>query len=157
MSVVPTGPQGIIGDIWGGVKSVVGTLAGGACDFLPPGANTVCRALVAQGANEDEAAAQAQQQQLPMGPMLPGGVSCPRGYRANKSNYFLKDGTYVPRGTRCVRYRRRNNLNQRALTRAVSRIEGYTRTEKRVEKALRRAAPRRRTVRRAPAKPCGCK
>lgn len=46
----------------------------------------------------------------------------PRGYRLNKSDYFLRDGTFVPKGTRYVRARRRNPLNPRALDRAMSRM-----------------------------------
>lgn len=61
---------------------------------------------------------------------LPGGatgfqaVGCPPGFHANKADYFLRDGTFVAAGTRCVRNRRRNPLNPRALRRAVARVEG---------------------------------
>lgn len=46
-----------------------------------------------------------------------------RGYHLNKSDYFLKDGTYVPKGSRWVKNRRRDPLNPRALRRAISRID----------------------------------
>lgn len=46
-----------------------------------------------------------------------------RGYHLNRSAYFLKDGTFVPEGSRWVKNRRRNPLNARALRRAVSRID----------------------------------
>lgn len=49
-------------------------------------------------------------------------VACPAGYRPNKSSYFLKSGEFVPKGTRCVKVRRRNPLNPRAADRAISRI-----------------------------------
>jgi len=44
------------------------------------------------------------------------------GMRLNKSDYFLRDGTFVPRGSRWVKSRRRNPLNPRALDRAIGRI-----------------------------------
>ena len=47
----------------------------------------------------------------------------PKGYHANKSSYWLNDGTYVPKGSRWVKNRHRNPLNPRALRRAVGRID----------------------------------
>lgn len=47
----------------------------------------------------------------------------PAGYRLNKSSYFLRDGTFVEKGTRWVKARRRNPLNPRAADRAISRLE----------------------------------
>ena len=63
--------------------------------------------------------------------LLPGGetgyevaqVACPSGFHANKSDYFLRDGTFVPKGSKCVRNRRRNPLNPKAASRAISRIK----------------------------------
>lgn len=63
--------------------------------------------------------------------LLPGGetgyeiaqVACPSGFHANKTDYFLRDGTFVPKGSKCVRNRRRNPLNPRAASRAISRIK----------------------------------
>lgn len=57
-----------------------------------------------------------------MVPSPPAGEVGLKGYRLNKSDYFLKDGTFVPAGTRWVRIRRRNALNPRALDRAMGRI-----------------------------------
>lgn len=48
----------------------------------------------------------------------------PSGYRLNKSGYFLRDGTYVAPGTKWVKIRRRNSMNPRALSRAISRVDG---------------------------------
>ncbi len=56
-------------------------------------------------------------------------LACPSGYRPNKSDYFLKDGTYVEAGTRCVKNRRRNPMNPRALSRAIARIDGGKRLQ----------------------------
>ena len=47
----------------------------------------------------------------------------PSGYHWNKTSYFLKDGTYVPAGTKLVKNRRRNPMNARALSRAISRVD----------------------------------
>jgi len=52
----------------------------------------------------------------------PAGMGCPAGYHPNKSNYYTAMGP-VPKGTRCVKNRRRNALNPRALTRAVGRVK----------------------------------
>ena len=76
--------------------------------------------------------------------LLPGGVpaftpgECPKGMRKNKSSYFLKDGTFIPKGSKCVRYRRRNEANTRALKRATSRLTSFERLVKRERKALRK-------------------
>lgn len=51
-------------------------------------------------------------------------VACPSGYHANKADYYLKDGSFVGKGTRCVKNRRRNPMNARALSRAISRVDG---------------------------------
>lgn len=55
------------------------------------------------------------------------GLACPQGFRPNKSDYFLSDGTFVEAGSRCVKVRRRNPLNPRAASRAISRIQGAKR------------------------------
>jgi len=66
---------------------------------------------------------------------LPGGETglgqgCGTGYRPNKSSYFLKDGTFVEKGTRCVRRRRRfNPANARATSRSIGRINSAKRMQ----------------------------
>jgi len=78
------------------------------------------------------------------GALLPGGVpaftpgECPKGMRKNKSSYFLKDGTFIAKGTKCVRYRRQNVANTRALKRATRRLTSFERLVKRERKALRK-------------------
>ena len=68
------------------------------------------------------------------------GVSCPKGFRPNKSSYTLRDGTFVPKGTRCVRNRRLNPMNGRANRRAISRIK----SAKRMQKELSRITIRKK-------------
>lgn len=53
------------------------------------------------------------------------GLGCQAGYRPNKSSYYLKGGQYVPKGSRCVRVRRRDVGNIRALRKADRRIDGF--------------------------------
>jgi hypothetical protein len=50
-------------------------------------------------------------------------LACPSGFHANKADYFLRDGTFVPAGTKCVKNRRRNPMNVRALRSSVARID----------------------------------
>jgi len=69
---------------------------------------------------------------------LPGGatgmveLACPSGHRANKTSYFLKDGTFVEAGSRCVKRRQRNPMNPRALSRAIGRIDAGKRFQNRM-------------------------
>lgn len=60
-------------------------------------------------------------------------LACPSGYHPNKSSYFLQDGTFVPEGSKCVKNRRRNPMNPRALDRAIGRMN----SAKRVQAKLR--------------------
>jgi len=86
---------------------------------------------------------------LDIGSLLPGGKPAfipggggidviPRGYRLNKSSYFLKSGQFVPEGTRLVRVRRRNFANGRALRRSIGRVQGFERLVKSSRKSLRK-------------------
>lgn len=74
--------------------------------------------------------------------MVGGGMTCPSGYHPNKSDYFLKDGSFVAKGTRCVRNRSRNPANPRALRRSISRIDGFGRLVQRSRKVVKAAARR---------------
>jgi len=55
----------------------------------------------------------------------PPGGGCPSGFRPNKSAYFLKDGTFVAPGTRCVKSRRINPANGKAVRRAIRRENAF--------------------------------
>jgi len=78
--------------------------------------------------------------------LAPGGVpaitpgECPKGHRLNKSNYFLSDGTFIPERTKCVKIRRRNFANGRALRRSITRAKGFERLVKSNRKSLRSLA-----------------
>jgi hypothetical protein len=86
---------------------------------------------------------------LDVGSLLPGGKPAfipggggidviPRGYRLNKSSYFLKNGQFVPEGTKLVKVRRRNFANGRALRRSIGRVQGFERLVKSSRKSLRK-------------------
>lgn len=63
----------------------------------------------------------------------------PKGYRLNKSSYWLKSGEFVPAGTRYVKIRRRNPLNPRAASRAMSRLSSAKRAVKDLNRVTIRA------------------
>jgi hypothetical protein len=56
-------------------------------------------------------------------PATNGAIGSPAGYHVNESDYFLKDGTFVPAGSRWVKNRKRNPLNPKAASKAIGRIE----------------------------------
>jgi hypothetical protein len=57
-------------------------------------------------------------------PVATGG--CPKGYHPNKGAFYQRTPAgnviFVPKGYKCVKNRRRNPLNARALDRAMSRV-----------------------------------
>jgi len=60
------------------------------------------------------------------------GEGCGQGYRPNKSGYYVQgagggEGVYVEPNTVCVKRRRMNPLNPRALSKAMRRIESAKR------------------------------
>ncbi len=62
------------------------------------------------------------------------GTGCASGFHPNKSAYFLKNGTFVEAGSRCVKNRRRNPLNPRAASRAISRLESAKKAVTRINR-----------------------
>ncbi len=89
----------------------------------------------------------------------PGAKLCIAGHHINKSTYLTRNGI-VQAGTACVKNRRMNPLNPRAASRAMRRLDGFSRATRSVEKMMtriaRKNAPRGRA---APArgKKCGCR
>jgi len=49
------------------------------------------------------------------------------GYHWNKSDYFLRSGEFVPAGSKSVKNRRRNPMNPRATSNAITRVKGAKR------------------------------
>jgi len=63
------------------------------------------------------------QTQSGAGAMIPAtNGACPSGYHRNKVGYFSKKSGWVAAGSVCVKNRKRNPLNPRALSRSISRI-----------------------------------
>jgi hypothetical protein len=84
---------------------------------------------------------------------------CPAGFRLNKSTYVTRGGgtshwgkglKVHPKGTVCVKRRRRNVGNARALRRAVSRVRGFVHL---AHRALRLVGPKRSSRRKQIAAP----
>jgi len=64
-------------------------------------------------------------------------AGCPKGF------HMRKNALLPPK---CVRNRRMNPCNARALSKAVRRLNSYTKLNKRIEKAVRKACPPRRSA-----------
>ena len=128
---------GILGAVKGGLSSLVsggnpiaGAISGGTRGFRGPARNPSPMLSTPQlpafvpgpGTGRVGRGVQA---------LLPGGKTgfeglekAPSGYHWNKTGYFLRDGSYVAPGSKLVKNRRKNPLNVRALSRAISRVEG---------------------------------
>lgn len=84
-------------------------------------------------------------------PILPASMPKPPGYCLNKSGYYRRDPLdggaikYIPPKSVWRRYRRKNPMNAKALSRALKRVEGATKIKDTL-KGLR-----------LPDKKCGCK
>lgn len=133
------GDPGLFGSIFSGAKRLAGaglsTLTGG------PAAGVSSLLRGGRGAPSAPMMGQVAPRGAPISGMraqvqraLPGGetgmgIGCPKGHRPNKSDYFLRDGTFVAAGTRCVKTRRRNPANARATSRAISRVDGAKRMQ----------------------------
>jgi len=73
------------------------------------------------------------------------GDACPKGERLNKSNYFLRDGTFVPAKTRCVSIRRTQVTNTKALRKSMRRVEGFAKVAKRTISFTKRTRMKKRS------------
>lgn len=163
------GDPGLLGKIFGGIKGAVGGFLKGG----PLGAiGGAIKGAAGAGGRRPPPLPQIRQIQAPVpyswpqGPgtimvpvpgitggvqrLLPGGASgyeaaaCPRGFRPNKSAYWLKSGERVEKGTKCVRVRRLNVANVRALRRGIRRAAGFAKIARRVITISRRFKKSRR-------------
>lgn len=90
----------------------------------------------------------------PVGTMLPSGFipGCQlKGTRPNKSGYYKQvqpgnpfSAIYIPKGSVCVKTRRMNIANPRALRRAVRRAQGFAKMARRVLTFVSAKAPKGR-------------
>lgn len=71
-------------------------------------------------------------------PVSGGADGCPKGYKLNRTGYFLRSGDFVAPGSKCVRIRTRNFANGRALSKAITRASGFERMVRRNRKNLRK-------------------
>lgn len=93
-------------------------------------------------------------QQQPVGTMLPSGFipGCQlKGTRPNKSGYYkqVQKGNpaqvvYIPKGSVCVKSRRMNVANPRALRRSIRRAQGFAKLARRVMTFVSAKAPKGR-------------
>jgi hypothetical protein len=149
------GDPGFFGDLWGGIKgAATGLLTGGPLGaiggalkgsglikpptptltgFAPLGPPPVListpqtRVPGWTGIGQRAIPGGATGYQVPQNGGIP-----PKGYRLNKSDYFLRDGTFVPAGSKYVKIRRRNALNPKALDRAIGRVTSAKRASKKM-------------------------
>lgn len=133
---VGAGDPGIFGSIFGGIKRV----AGAAINVATGNIGAAGRSLLGARSMPGIVAGPS-----PRGVELPGfvanvqravpggatglGIGCGKGFRPNKTSYFLRDGSFIDVGTRCVKSRRRNPANARATSRAISRVNGAKRMQ----------------------------
>jgi len=113
-----------LGVVTGGASTTIGSaLRGGGGGVVPPGGPPLpvgVRKPGVRGAAER---------------FLPGGETglgegCPRGHHPNKSSYFLKDGTFVEKHSKCVKHRRRYNpANAQATSRSIGRVNSAKRMQ----------------------------
>lgn len=125
------------------------TLAGGLGGALAGGMPTLGTAIDLPGFNNPLT-----------GQQVGGGGIVPRGYRYNKSRYYIDHpmfpgseiGQEIEPGTRLVKVRQRNPFNPRAASRAMSRLGALSHAMRSLERNLGKLAPRQRR-----ASSCGCK
>ena len=71
-------------------------------------------------------------------------LACPiKGYRLNKSDYWTKSQGFIPKGTKCVKSRRMNVANPRALRRGLRRAYGFKKLAMRTLRLLSPTKPKR--------------
>ncbi len=162
------GDPGLFGDIFGGITKIAGFIpgpigtiartisgAGGGTQSVPPPipSTTLGRLFPSGGSGPGGPGFGGPMVPTPgfggtVERFLPGGSSgfqpsgvAPSGFHLNKSDYFLRDGTFVAKGTRLVKNRRRNPLNARAASRAISRLESAKKATARINRVSIRKAP----------------
>lgn len=64
----------------------------------------------------------------------------PKAGHLNKTAYFLKDGTYVPAGSKMVPNRRMNPLNPHSLSKSIRRVAGFAHATKSIRSQIGKVA-----------------
>lgn len=132
------------------VQAPVPGFTGAVQRFLPGGSTgfqTIPQSLLPVGTGAPSGVSEAELQRLAQGAGQAVGMlaECPKGFRRNRTTYFLKSGELVTARSRCVRIRRTNPDNGRASTRAARRLLTRKKHQDRIDKALESISPRRRT------------
>lgn len=65
---------------------------------------------------------------------------CIPGWHANKSSYFLRNGTFIRKGSMCVKNRRRNDMNNHAISNSIKRLTGAKKASKAIGRVTIRCA-----------------
>jgi len=162
------GDPGILGDIWKGVKKVAKV----GISLLPGPVGVVARAITGTGRGSvavGPAGGLAGQptlqyqpppsgtlQQQPAGTMTPQGfipgLCNMQGTRPNKSSYYRAvpgnpmQGVLIPKGSVCVKTRRLNVANPRALRRSIRRVAGFAKLARRSIRWVSAKPPKGRAV-----------
>ena len=126
---VSQGDPGIFGTLFGvlkgAVRTGVGFVTGG-----PIGAAKVARQMLPRPGTGFAGPPPPSRGGFAGPALVPDGAGeMLKGYHLNSSSYFLRDGTFIPKGTRAVKNRRRNPANARATSRTISRINGAKRMQ----------------------------
>jgi len=133
-SVIP-GPLGMVGKVAsvltsGGAKPIklasAGSLPGIGPTVRMPGTGLTIplpqpRSLFPGGATQSGYEGPATGA-LVGAPIRGAGAQCTSGYHFNRTGYFTKRYGFIEKGSICVRNRKRNPLNPRALSRAMARL-----------------------------------
>lgn len=120
---IPTGRAGL------DIPGVLGTVYDTFCRFYPQ--NVVCGGSgngtsyqTPQNGSRGQTNGSGQVQ------VQPAAGVCVSGYHLNKGTYWTQSGGVVFKGTRCVKNRRMNPANPRALARAIRRGDAFVRMAK---------------------------
>jgi len=145
------GDPGFFGSLFGGVKGgvrgffrggLIGTVRGAAegfrgagrpvpsVPFIAPTPRAALIPEIATGLGVGAGTVLAERA------LASGANGCANGFHLNKSSYFLRNGTFVPEGSRCVRNRRRNQYNRSAATKAASRLKSLGTGLKTIKKSV---------------------
>lgn len=132
-----SGKGDLFGSIIGGLGSLVSTAGKVAGAAIPGVGGLVSAGASALGgilSGSGSTVKPTQGVALPFGPSIPqmsgggsgscGSGACNSGYHLNKTDHYNRQG-FVPAQSTCVRNRRTNYTNPRALARAAKRMDGF--------------------------------
>jgi len=130
--------KGDFGSLLGGIIGTAGKIASavvpGVGGLIGAGASAISGVLSGTGSVTVPTVPQSTGIALPFGPTIPqvsgggggscGSGQCNSGYHLNKTDHYNRQG-FVPARSTCVRNRKTNYTNPRALARAAKRMDGF--------------------------------